>query len=89
MLEGWLEEFKDSYIQATVQHGGGGIMVWRYINAGDVSFLSKVAGWLKGEGYINILENALVPTTHLLGIPRGLILQQDDATYHTCRLVKE
>ena len=35
-------------------------------DAKGVGFLTKVDGRLNEEGYINILENALIPTTHLL-----------------------
>ena len=58
-------------------------MVWGCINSRDVGFLWKVDGRLNGAGYINILENALIPTTHLLSIPSGFIYQQDNATCHT------
>ena len=44
---------------------------------------------VQSKKFKDILENALIPTTHLLGIPRGWILQQDNAMCHTCRLVKE
>ena len=60
------EEFMEDCVQPTVKHGGGGIMVWGCINAKGVGFLTKVDGRLNEEGYINILENALIPTTHLL-----------------------
>ena len=60
------EEFMEDCVQPTVEHGGGGIMVWGCINAKGVGFLTKVDGRLNEEGYINILENALIPTTHLL-----------------------
>ena len=64
-------------------------MVWGCINARGIGILSKAAGKLNGEGYINILEMALIPTTHLRGIPQGWIFQQDNATCHTSRLVQE
>ena len=41
-------------------------MVWGCINEKGVGFLTKVDGRLNGKGYINILENALIQTTHLL-----------------------
>ena len=60
------EEFMEDCVQPTVEHGGGGIMVWGCINAKGVGFLTKVEGRLNGEGYINILKNVLISTTHLL-----------------------
>lgn len=64
------EELKENCVQSTVKHGGGGIMVWGCINARGVVCLSKIDGRLNGEGYIDILENALIPlpTTHMLTI---------------------
>ena len=82
------EEFSQDCIQTTVIHGGGGIMVWGCINSRGTGFVWKVEGRLNGEGYINVLENALIPTTHSLLIPSGWIFQQDNATCHTCRLVR-
>ena len=64
-------------------------MVWRCINARGVGFLSKMAGRLNEEGYIDILENSLILTAYLLASPCGWILQQDNASCHTCKLVKE
>ena len=65
------EEFKEDCVQPTVKHGGGGIMVWGCINAKGVEFLTKVEERLNREGYINILENALISTTYLLTITSG------------------
>ena len=83
------EELKKDCVQSAVKHGGGGIMVWGCINARGVGILSKVDGRLNGEAYIEILENALIPTTHMLAIPNGWIFQQDNATCHTSRLVND
>ena len=67
-----------------MKNGSGGIIVWGCINANGVGFLTKVE-----EGYKNILENALISTTHLLKNSSGWIFQQDNATCHTSRLVRE
>ena len=83
------EELKESCIQTTVKHGGGGIMVWGCINVRGVGCLSKIDGKLSGERYIDVLENSLIPTTHMLTVPDGWTFHQDNATCHTSRLVKE
>ena len=54
-----------------------------------MGILEKVEGRLDGNGYINILENALIRTRDKLSMPRGWIFQQDNATCHTSRLVKQ
>ena len=82
------EELKESCIQTTEKHGGGGIMVWGCINARGVDCRSKKDGKLTGERYIETLENSLIPTTHMLAMPDGWIFQQDNATCRTSRLVK-
>ena len=60
------EEFIEVSVQPTAKHEGGGIMVWGFINAKGVGFLTRVDGRLNREGCINILENPHNPTTHLL-----------------------
>ena len=82
------EELKESCIQITVKHRGGGIMVWGCINARGVGCPSKIDGKLNGERYIDLLEHSLIPTRHILTIPDGWIFQHDDATCHTSCLVK-
>ena len=76
-------------MQFTVKHGGGGIMVWGCISRKGMGILEKVEGRLDGNGYINILENALIPTRDMLSMPTGWLFQQDNATCHTSRLVKQ
>ena len=58
------EEFHAACIQETVKHGGGGIMFWGCINTRGVGFLDKVDGRLNAEGYIDVLENSLIPSLH-------------------------
>ena len=83
------EALNANCLQSTVKHGGGGIMVWGCISRKGMGILEKVEGRLDGNGYINILENALIPTRDMLSMPRGWIFQQDNATCHTSRLVKQ
>ena len=64
-------------------------VVWGCINARGVGCLSKIDGKLNGELCIDLLENSLTPTTHMLTMPDGQIFQYDNTTFHTSRLVKE
>ena len=57
------------------------------ISRKEMEILEKVEGRLDGNGYINILENALIPTRDMLSMPRGWIFQQDNSTCHTSRLL--
>ena len=83
------EELKDSCVQPTVRHGGGGIMVWGCINSRGVDCISKVEGSLNGEIFIDVLKNGLIPSQNMLSLPDGWIFQQDNATCHTSRFVKQ
>ena len=79
----------ENCVQATVHHEGGGIMVWGSMSRKGMEILEKVNSRLDGNGYIYILENALVPTRNMLSMPRRWIFQQDNATCHTSKLVKQ
>ena len=86
------EELNEHCVQPTVRHGGGGIMVWGCINARGAGCISKVEGSLTGEVYIDVLADGLIPSRDMLGmlgLPDGWILQQDNATCHTSRVVKQ
>ena len=64
-------------------------MVWGCISQKDIGMLVKVYGKLDREGYVGILENALISSTHTLSMPRNWIFQQDNTTCHTSRLVQQ
>ena len=83
------EEFVDDYVQSTVKHGGGGIMVWGCITAHGVDFLTKVEGRLNGSAYIDLLGNNLIPSSHFHCMGDDWIFQQDNATCHMARQVKD
>ncbi|XP_028414913.1 uncharacterized protein LOC114538000 [Dendronephthya gigantea] len=82
------EDLKEYCVQPTVKHGGGGIMVWGCIDSRGTGCLSMVNGRLNGSWYISVLENALLPTTHMLAMPDGWVFQQDNATCHTSRVAR-
>ena len=50
------ERFKETYIQTTIKHGGGGDTVWESITAKGVGLLTKVSGRLNGNAYIDLLD---------------------------------
>ena len=56
------EELQDRCLTQTVKHGGGGVMVWGCICSKGVGHLEKVSGRLNAEGYINVLENTMIPS---------------------------
>ena len=79
----------ENCVQASVEHGGDGIMVWGCMSRKGMEILEKVNRRLDENGYIYILESALVPTRDMLSMQRRCIFQQDNATCHTSKLVKQ
>ena len=55
------EALNENSVQASVQHEGDGIMVQGCISRKGMEIFEKVNSRLEGNGYINILQNALVP----------------------------
>ena len=47
--------------------------------------LALVSGTLNSSGYIDLLENAMIPSTHGLSVSDDFIFQQDNARCHTSR----
>ena len=60
-------------------------MVWGCMTAKGVGHLALVPGTLNSSGYIDILENAMMLSSHGLGIMEDFIFQQDNARCHTSR----
>ncbi|KAL7862868.1 hypothetical protein SRHO_G00118520 [Serrasalmus rhombeus] len=66
------------FTQKTVKFGGGKIMVWGYIQNGDVRKICKVVGNINSLKYLDVLATSYIPNHK-----RGQILQQDGALSHT------
>ena len=64
---------------------GGGIMVWGCMMTQGVGHLALVSGTLHSSGYIDLLENSMIPCTHGLCVSNDFIFQQDNARCHTSR----
>ena len=83
------EEFSERCIQKTCKFGGGGIMVWGCFCWSGVGLLCKVSGNLKTDSYIDILENALIPSVDLHSLHSGWTFQQDNAPCHRSKGTKQ
>ena len=79
------EDYLDACVVPTVKHGGGGIMVWGCMMTKGVGHLALVSGNLNSCGYIDLLENAMIPSTHGLSVSNDYVFQQDNARCHTSR----
>ena len=56
------EEFNEDCIQGTVNLGGGSVMVWGYICGNEKGMLVLVKGKMDRFQYLEVLENAMIPT---------------------------
>ena len=80
-----VEEYIDACMVPTARHGGGGIMVWGCMMTQGVGHLAMVSGTLNSSGYIDLLENSMIPSAHGLCVSDDFIFQQDNARCHTSR----
>ena len=83
------EEFQDECLMQTVKHGGGGVMCWGCICSKEVGHIRKVFGRLDEAGYIDVLENTMIPSTRGLLMGNNLIFQQDNAPCHTACSIRQ
>ena len=72
----------------TVKFGGGGLMMWGCFSGKGLGPLVKVDGNLNSLGYIQILEDHLLPLIENDFNRRGYLYQDDNAPVHTARVVK-
>ena len=79
------EDYLNACVVPTVKHGGRGIMVWGCMMTKAVGHLALVSGNLNSCGYIDLLENAMIPSTHRLSVSNDYVFQQHNARCHTSR----
>ena len=73
-----------------MQGGGGRIMVWGCITAHGVGDLCWVEGTMDAKYYKTVLRDYVVDSCDWSGIdPAKFIFQQDNASIHTAKVVKE
>ncbi|GFW81497.1 transposable element Tc1 transposase [Trichonephila clavipes] len=79
------ERFFSDCIVPTVKFGGGSIMVWGWFGLGP---LVPVIGNMNSEMYVNILDNAALPTLWQYSREGPFLFQQDNCSIHTLRLAQ-
>ena len=81
-------ELETSNLQATVKHGGGGVMVWGCMAASGVGELVFIDGTMDQYVYLDILKNNLQRSAQKLGIQSDYYFQQDNYPKHTAHNVR-
>lgn len=78
------------HIMKTKQGGGGKIMIWgcmTYYGAGDACWIQ---GKIDAAVYLGVLQDYVLASRDWYAMdPANFIFQQDNATIHTARIVKE
>jgi len=79
---------QEQFLQHTVKHGGGSIMVWGCFSWAGLGKLFEIKGKMTGEVYADILRHNLKVSANKMGMP-GFVFQQDNDPKHTSRVVKQ
>lgn len=84
------ESLRNHNITPTKKFGGGSIMIWACMFTRGVGFLCRVDGGVDAPMYLNILRGELMQTLRYYHLSKQeIIFQQDNASCHTARLVKD
>ena len=81
---------EEELVEVKMQGGGGSIGIWSCINDQGVGCSKIYNGTIDSERYIEMIENELVPSSHLWfaeGEERHF--QQDNARPHTSKVTTE
>ncbi|KAI4885578.1 hypothetical protein NFI96_010387 [Prochilodus magdalenae] len=83
------DEYHPKNTIPTVEHGGGGIMLWGCCSAHGTGRLHCVKERMTGAMYCEILGNNLLPSVRALKMGHGWVFQHDNDPKHTARITKE
>lgn len=79
------DALKEPYIQKTVKHGGGNIMVWGAFAWSGVGSLAHIKGIMTADVYIDLLSENLEVSLLKTGLESNYIFQQDNDPKHTAK----
>lgn len=84
------KRFKPHQVKETKQHDGGKIMVWGCMTYHGVGDTSWILGKINLDDYIDVLNEHVIASHGWHDMdPETFIFQQDNASIHTARIVKE
>lgn len=79
------DALKEPYIQKTVKHGGGNIMVWGSFAWSGVGSLVHIKGIMTADVYVDLLNENLEVSLLKTGLETNYIFQQDNDPKHTAK----
>jgi hypothetical protein len=82
------ERFATNCTGASVKRHDEKIMVWGSFAAHGVGVLHMVEGIMTKEVYLNVLNDAMIPSADMLFDRENWIFQQDNDPKHTAKVVK-
>jgi len=72
------EPFCDCYVQHTIKHSGGSIMVWRCMSWTGVGNLHHIDDIINSQVYLDILHLQLLNTIERQGLDEAKVIFQHD-----------